>query len=82
MQTTATAEELIARAERAYFVAARKLDQRSDQPSRTDSSLQKYKGKQYIVLRNVRGVVAVYRVRTDGILKRLVRWPEQIEQVK
>jgi hypothetical protein len=27
-------------------------------------------------LRNVRGIMAVYRVRNDGALKRLKRWPE------
>lgn len=35
-------------------------------------------GKQYVVLGNSRGVLAVYRVRTSGALKRLVRWPEAV----
>ena len=38
-----------------------------------------YNGKRYLVLRNVRGVLAVYRVRTSGALKRLVRWPLALE---
>jgi hypothetical protein len=38
-------------------------------------------GKRYILLRTsatAEGVVAVYRVRQDGILKRLKRWPAAI----
>lgn len=35
-------------------------------------------GRQYIVLDNVRGVLAVYRVRNDGRLKRLKRWPAEL----
>jgi hypothetical protein len=35
--------------------------------------------KEYVVLRNVNGVLAVYRIRTSGVLKRLVRWPSELE---
>lgn len=35
-------------------------------------------GKQYVVLRNAGGVLAVYRVRNDGMLKRLKRWPAEL----
>lgn len=44
-----------------------------------DSGFETFKGKEYIVLRNVNGVLAVYRIRNDGTLKRLKRWPEEVE---
>ena len=49
------------------------------QPSK-DSGVQEVNGKRYVVLRNVNGIMAVYRVRTDGILKGLKRWPKELEQ--
>ena len=49
-----------------------------DQPANY-SSVERAGGKDYVVLRNVRGVMAVYRIRNDGVLKRLKRWPEEIE---
>jgi hypothetical protein len=36
------------------------------------------KGKSYIVLHNVAGMLAVYRIKTDGFLKRLRRIPKAI----
>jgi hypothetical protein len=39
-------------------------------------------GKTYVALRNRRGgVVAVYRYRTTGLLRRLKRWPKAIENM-
>ena len=35
-------------------------------------------GKQYVVLENFAGILAVYRVRNDGILKGLKRWPGEL----
>ena len=35
----------------------------------------------YVVLNNVNGTLAVYRVRTDGVLKRLVRWPGELDKL-
>ena len=40
--------------------------------------VQEYDGKLYVVLSNVRGTLAVYRVRNDGILKGLARPPRQL----
>ena len=37
-------------------------------------------GREYVVLRNVNGILAVYRVRTSGALRRLRRWPQALEQ--
>jgi hypothetical protein len=36
-------------------------------------------GLSYVVLRNARGLLAVYRVRNDGMLKGLKRWPAEID---
>jgi hypothetical protein len=36
-------------------------------------------GRKYVVLRNVSGILCVYRVRTDGRLKGLKRWPSALE---
>jgi len=38
--------------------------------------LTEYEGRKYVVLRNEQGgLLAIYRVRNDGMLKRLKRWP-------
>jgi hypothetical protein len=74
-------DELTRRAFAAYYRAwAREgLDQQQiDQPANT-SGVRAHGGKRYVVLENVRGVLAVYRVRPDGILKGLRRWPREIE---
>lgn len=49
------------------------------QPS-NDSNAMIVGDKLYVVLRNVNGILAVYRVRTDGVLKKLVRWPAELEK--
>jgi hypothetical protein len=40
--------------------------------------VQEYDGKLYVVLSNVRGTLAVYRVRNDGMLKGLRRPPREL----
>jgi len=35
-----------------------------------------YKRKHYVVLNNVKGVLAVYRIKNDGMLR---RWPPEVE---
>jgi hypothetical protein len=73
-------DDLTRRAFAAYFRSAT-LDGvvSPDQPANT-SGPATHDGKTYVVLRNVRGPLAVYRVRTSGQLKRLRRWPAAIEQ--
>jgi hypothetical protein len=44
-----------------------------------DSSVLTHEGKDYVVLKNANGVLAVYRIKKDGLLRRLRRWPEEIE---
>jgi len=78
----ASDQELFARAMRAYFIAARKegVEEVTCQPSNT-SGVMELGGKEYVVLHNVNGILAVYRVRNDGVLKHLVRWPEGLEKL-
>jgi len=68
-------DELMARALRAYWTAARKAGEDADQPSSTRSCVEEALGRKYAFLRNGNRVLAVYRVRNDGMLKRLRRWP-------
>ena len=51
----------------------------TEQPSGSSSGVEKIGGKWYAVLRNVRGIMAVYRVRNDGKLKKLIRFPAGLE---
>ncbi len=50
-----------------------------DQP--TPPQTHTLEGKSYVVLTNVNGVLAVYRVKTDGVLKRLKRYPREFEDI-
>ena len=77
---TVTDEQLTQRAFAAYFrEAARGGAYSPDQPA-NDSGVKEAGGKRYVVLRNVNGVLAVYRVRNDGVLKGLKRWPKELEE--
>jgi hypothetical protein len=49
-----------------------------DQPCLQSSGVEELDGKTYVVLRNVNGVLALYRVRPQGPLRRLVRWPRAV----
>lgn len=71
-------DPLIARAFRAYWMTAKKEREDVDQPSSNGSAVEQRGNKAYVVLRNPQRTLAVYRVRTDGILKRLKRWPKEI----
>ena len=64
-------DEITSRAFAAYFRSESGI---VDQPG-SESGPEELDGKGYVVLRNVRGILAVYRVRPSGALKRLRRWP-------
>ena len=70
-------EPLINRAFAAHFRSCNREGAVPDQPANT-SYLCELDGRQYVVLENVNGVMRVYRVRTDGILKELKRWPKEV----
>jgi hypothetical protein len=70
-------DDLTRRAFAAYFrTAAQDGPAAVDQPANTSGPVE-HQGKTYVVLENVRGTLAVYRVRTSGQLKRLRRWPAE-----
>jgi hypothetical protein len=48
-----------------------------EQPTRF--SVGEFKGRRYVVLRTDAWILGVYRVRNDGMLKRLRRWPPEAE---
>jgi len=74
---TAADDELKRRAFAAYFRS--NADMRHDvQPDAALSSVEILDGKQYVVLRHAGGILACYRVRNDGMLKRLVRIPHEL----
>lgn len=70
-------QRLVSRAIRAHL-----LEDGAMQPAEglSDAYLIPYGGRQllHIVLRNVTGVLAVYRVRNSGALKKLKRWPAEV----
>jgi hypothetical protein len=49
-----------------------------DQPCLQSSGVEELDGKTYVVLRNARGILALYRVRPHGPLRRLVRPPRAV----
>lgn len=69
----------VSRAIAAYF-RGYKYDNSLDQPNFGASTIESHNGKDYVVLRNIRGILAVYRITTSGQLKRLKRWPKEIEE--
>jgi hypothetical protein len=66
-------DDLTRRAFAAYF-----REGGFDQPA-GDSGVVEHEGKEYVELHNTNGTLAVYRVRNDGKLKRLRRWPEALD---
>lgn len=65
--------DLVRRATAAHFRGGR-----TEQPANT-SDVREHDEKTYVVLRNVDGVLGVYRLRSVGTLKAMKRWPKEIE---
>jgi hypothetical protein len=79
--TTPTDNELVRRAMAAYYRSGHReglADEQITIPANT-SDVHERSGKRYVVLENVNGILAVYRVRNDGVLKGLKRWPKELE---
>ena len=69
--------------EREYFnraMAAWFRAGNTDQPSSYSSGMEEVKGLNYVVLRNVNGILAVYRIKPDGFLRRMRRWPKELDR--
>jgi len=54
-------------------------DQAPGHPSPAASHHVRLAGHEYVVLRDANSLLAVYRLRNDGKLKRLRRWPRELE---
>jgi hypothetical protein len=52
-----------------------------DQPAKAASGEEEVDGVQYVVLRNVNGILAVYRICKGDKLKRLETWPQELETI-
>lgn len=70
---------LTARAYSAYFREAERIGAIADQPSGS-SGPRTVDGHRYVVLENRYRLLAVYRVRNDGRLKRLRQWPTEFDK--
>jgi hypothetical protein len=75
----ASADEYLARAMRAYFARLDEGAPAGGQPNMSDSYVDFIDGLPHVVLAAPVGVRAVYRIRNDGQLKRLKRWPSSLE---
>lgn len=72
--------DFVTRATKAYFRKVAGSSQYAMQPS-NESSVETVGCRRYVVLRNVNGTLAVYRIRKcDQVLKGLKRWPKQFEK--
>ena len=64
--------------ERAITAYHRKYGKNAAFPS-SDNSEETHAGRHYVVLRNVRGILAVYRVQNNAALRQLKRWPKTLD---
>jgi hypothetical protein len=72
-------EDLLARAYAAYHRSCKTNGWVYQAPRESLSRVEEHAGKRYVVLRNGGGVLQVYRVRNDGMLKGLKRrWPKAL----
>lgn len=71
---------IVSRAFAAYFSRAAREGWIADQPSNY-SDLHKVDDREYVVLENVSGILAVYRVRPNGRLKYLRRIPRELARM-
>lgn len=69
-------DDLYQRAVAAYF----RSEDIPMQPAEALSGPESHNGKDYVVLRNNGDTLAVYRVRNNGLLKRLRRWPKTFDE--
>lgn len=51
-----------------------------DQPNQGLSEVEEIEDRVYVVLRNINGILAVYRLTSQNKLRKLRRWPAQFEE--
>jgi hypothetical protein len=76
MTNPVTDNELRRRAVAAYYRTAQ-TNGDLDTPS-GGGDVAEFDGKMYVVLSNIRGTLAVYRVQNNGMLRRMKRWPREV----
>jgi hypothetical protein len=64
---------------RAFVAYFRSEGASAEQPTNPPGIVE-HDGKQYVVLDNIGGILAVYRILNSGALKRMKRWPAELEQ--
>lgn len=74
-----TDEQLLSRAIAAHYQACAREGASASQPASASSGVEELAGKSYVVLRNAGGILRVYRVRNNGMLKGLRRWPKELD---
>lgn len=72
-------EGLHRRALAAYYRVAARDGYSADIPSERISGYETHNELDYVVLRNNSKTLAVYRVRNDNVLRRLKRWPADLD---
>jgi hypothetical protein len=60
------------------FMTADREGYSADQPSEGGSGQEEVGDKSYVGATHGGGILAVYRIRNDGMLKRLRRWPAEL----
>ncbi len=75
--TRASDPELERRALAAWYRTAASDGVAIDAPS-GGAGVAEHDGRLYVVLQNVRGTLALYRVQNDGVLRRMKRWPPEV----
>jgi hypothetical protein len=71
-------DDHVARAFRAYEIRCAREGHLYQQPA-NDSGVVVHEGRRYVELPNGNGTLAVYRVKPDGTLRHLRRWPKAVE---
>lgn len=72
--------EYLARAMTALYRSTLRDGATPQQPAESASGIVSDKaGRQHVVLNNAHGLLAVYRIKADGTLRRLKRWPKEVE---
>jgi len=74
-----TEEQFLTRAIAAHARACAREGAIYQQPSASESGIEEIGGKRYVVLRNVNGILRVYRIRpSDDVLRAMKRWPREL----
>jgi hypothetical protein len=73
-------DDYVTRAYADWFRECHRVHGVLTQPSSASSGVETHNGRDYVVLRNCNGILKVYRVRLDGSLKGLLRWPKAFEE--